>query len=195
MGLIGKVGVAKEVFENVRNVGYCPDLYNRKAKYIVDFTNPKHVYEILEHYEDLVSASEYKMDNLWGDIARTIDYYIDKANLKEQHYIILDMKKKKKSNKAITEYLHEKFGLNHTENYISTIWTQKICGEIAAAAKNHYEEFLMRDDDSAWKCCNTCGKEKFLNGRFFVKKSRSKDGYSNRCKCCDRLDRLKRKES
>lgn len=195
MGLIGKVGVAKEVFENVRNVGYCPDLYNRKAKYIVDFTNPKHVYEILEHYEDLVSASEYKMDNLWGDIARTIDYYIDKANLKEQHYIILDMKKKKKSNKAITEYLHEKFGLNHTENYISTIWTQKICGEIAAAAKNHYEEFLMRDDDSAWKCCNTCGEEKFLNGRFFVKKSRSKDGYSNRCKCCDRLDRLKRKES
>lgn len=194
MGLMGNIGVAREVFENVRGVDYCPDLFNEKAEYKIDFTNPRHVYELLEHYEEFQCAATVQpLDGMWTSIIKTLDYYIDRALLKEQHRIILELKKRKVSNRAITTYLNKKLGLTHTENYISTLWTHKICEEIAAAAKNHYDEFIARDDDNAWKKCNTCGELKFLSGRFFVKKARSKDGFSNRCKCCDKIERIERK--
>lgn len=193
LGLIGDNGPAKMVFENVREVSYCPDLYNRKASYIIDFRNPKHIYVLLDRYEELLAAAVGKIDNLWTNIAKTLDYYIDKANLKEQHYVIIAMKKRKCSNKQITQRLEQLFGLHHTENYISTIWTQKVCVEIANAAKLHYQEFLNRDDDNMWKKCNTCGEIKLKVNDYFVKKARSKDGLSNKCKMCDRLERIKRK--
>ena len=191
LGLMGEDGLARLVFEDITKVSYAPDLYNHNAKYIVDFRNPKHVYQLLEHYEELVTAAIDQPTSLMGWIGRTLDYYIGRADLKEQHYTIIEMKKRKYSNKAITNRLTELYGLHHTENYISTIWTQKICGEIAEAAKIHYEEFLLRDDESAWKTCNTCGVKKLRDNRMFVRKTKAIDGLSNRCKICDRIARQK----
>ena len=193
LGLIDDNGLGKQVFENVREVGYCPDLYNRKAEKIIDFRNPNHIYQLFEHYEDLLCGATHP-DNLFGNIARTLDWYIGQANLREQHYIIIAMKKKKCTNKQINKVLTEKCGTTHSENYISTIWTQKICKEIATAAKLHYEAFLARDDDGAWKKCNVCGAIKLRTNAYFVKKNHTGDGLSGRCKCCDRIYRLRRKE-
>lgn len=193
LGLIGEQGIAYDVFNNLREVTYAPDLYNSKAKYIIDFRNPLHVYKMLEQYEEFITCSIDKPDSLMGLIAKTLDYYIDHANLKEQHYTIIDMKKRKYTNKKITEKLTELYGLHHTENYISTIWTQKICVEIANAATLHYDSFLLRDDDSAWKVCNTCKCSKLRDSRFFVRKSKAKDGFSGRCKVCDRIARERAK--
>jgi hypothetical protein len=189
LGLMGEYGLGRQIFEDVTEVSYVPDLYNHKAKVIVDFRNPKHVYNLLEFYEELVTASIDQPTSLLGWITKTLDYYIGRANLKEQHYVIIDMKKRKCSNRAITQRLNELFGLTHTENYISTIWTQKICKEIAAAAELHYKEFLVRDDENAWKKCNMCGKKKLRSADLFTRKAKSADGLSNRCKCCDRLVR------
>lgn len=193
LGLMSESGLGRQIFEDVTKVTYAPDLYNRKAKVIIDFRNPKHVYQLLEHYEELVTASLDQPMSLLGWVAKTLDYYIGRANLKDQHYTIISMKKKKQSNKNITNKLTELYGLHHTENYISTIWTQKICGEIAEAARVHYQEFLLRDDEESWKVCNTCGKKKLRNSDMFVKKAKAVDGLSNRCKICDRLAREKTK--
>lgn len=193
MGLIGDNGLAYKVFYDIRNVDYAPDLYNFKAKYIIDFRNPTHVYKMLEQYEEFVTSSLDKPDSLMGLIAKTLDYYIERANLHEQHYTIIEMKKRKCTNKQITEKLAELYGLHHTDNYISTIYTQKICVEIANAAILHYDMFLLRDDDNAWKVCNTCGKVKLKDNRLFVKKAKAKDGFSSRCKVCDRIAREQNK--
>ena len=98
-----------------------------------------------------------------------------------------------KKNQEIREIINKKYGKSYTINYISTIWTQKICGEIAEAARIHEQEFLLRDDEKAWKKCNTCGKLKLRNSDMFVKKAKAVDGLSNRCKICDRLAREKAK--
>ena len=149
-------------------------------------------------YGDLATAAKIEESkgstSLVGKIIDTLDYYIQRANLREQHRVILDLKKNKVCNKVITKKLTELFGLHHTENYISTIWTKKICVEIANAAKLHYDEFLARDDDNAWKRCNTCGVEKLRDNRFFVKRSKTADGLSNRCKECDRINRITNKK-
>ena len=133
-----------------------------------------------------MAAAIDKPDNLLGLIPKTLDYYIGAANLKEQHYTIIQMKIRKCTNKQITNKLTELYGLHHTENYISTIWTQKICVEIANAAVAHYDMFLLRHNEENWKVCNTCGETKLRDNRYFVKKSKTKDGLSGRCKVCDR---------
>ena len=40
-----------------------------------------------------------------------------------------------------------------------------------------------------------CGKELLLSKYNFIKKSRSKDGYSNRCKICEKEERRRKKEN
>ena len=186
LGLIGESGVTRDVFFDLKKVGRDPILYNKNAKHIIDFRDPTHIYKLLDQYEEFMAAAIDKPDNLLGLIPKTLDYYIGAANLKEQHYTIIQMKIRKCTNKQITNKLTELYGLHHTENYISTIWTQKICVEIANAAVAHYDMFLLRHNEENWKVCNTCGKTKLRDNRYFVKKSKTKDGLSGRCKVCDR---------
>lgn len=186
LGLYGWSGVGKDIFENVRDILYAPPRYNSKAKFVIDFRNPKHIYELMQHYEDLAIAAIDKPDSLMGLIVRTLDWYCAHANLKGQHWLIMAMKKKKLGNKSIQMRVNKEFKTTHTENYISTIWTQKICGEIAAAAKLHDDKFIWRDDDVMWKRCNTCKQWKLRDSREFVKKTKASDGFSGRCKECDK---------
>ena len=193
LGLINDFGVGKLVFSDATNYEVRTPLYNENARHIIDFRNPKHIYSLMDYYEELATAALDNPTSLMGLIVRTLDYYIDRANLKDQHYTIIEMKKLHKKNKEINEKLTELYGLHHTENYISTIWTHKVCTEIAAAAQLHYDEFLKRNDESAWKVCCTCGRRLLRDSRMFVKKNKAKDGLSGRCKMCDRVERMRRR--
>ena len=44
-----------------------------------------------------------------------------------------------------------------------------------------------------FKKCNGCGKILLVDAENFVRKSRSKDGFSTKCKKCDRADRQRKK--
>ena len=44
-----------------------------------------------------------------------------------------------------------------------------------------------------FKTCNTCGKTLLKTSENFVKKERSKDGFTNRCKKCDKVERQRKK--
>jgi hypothetical protein len=44
-----------------------------------------------------------------------------------------------------------------------------------------------------FKKCNTCGKLLLIDAENFMRRTRSKDGFANRCKICDRNDRQYRK--
>ena len=57
---------------------------------------------------------------------------------------------------------------------------------ICAAVELNYDEFLARNYDKAWKICNRCGRELLRDSRNFVKKAKSSDGLTSRCKFCDK---------
>ena len=167
--------------------------YNKEAKYIIDFRNFEHIYYFLENYEDLKIGAENNPESTIGFLLDTLDFYISLANLSEPKKLILNYKKHKIQNEIIKEQLEKDFGLTHSANYISTIWKQKICKEIAEAAQLHYDYYLNRNKPFAWKKCNQCGKIKLKDTREFMRKSRSSDGLASRCKECDRENRLKSK--
>ena len=54
---------------------------------------------------------------------------------------------------------------------------------------NEYFESLSRFNDEK---CNGCGRWLLIDSENFVRKSRSKDGFSTKCKACDKKDRQKR---
>ena len=167
--------------------------YNKEAKYIIDFRKPDHIYYLLENYEDLRISSYDKPESTISFILDTLDFYIELAKLTEPKKLILQCKKAKVQNEEIKRKLNKEFGLTHSANYISTIWRQKICNEIADTAKLHYDYFLNRNKPFAWKKCTQCGKIKLKDTREFMRKSRSSDGLASRCKECDRENRLKSK--
>lgn len=168
--------------------------YNKNAKYILDFRNKDHIYYLLEHYEDLKISTYNKPQSIVKNILDTLNFYIDFADLSPTKKKILILKQKKFSNVAIQQIINKEFNLKHSANYISTIWKQQICEDIANAAILHYDEYLYRKDKMKWKKCNQCGEYKLIDNRNFMNKSRSSDGYSNKCKKCDKINRNKKKK-
>jgi hypothetical protein len=168
--------------------------YNEKAKFIIDFRKPEHIYYLLEAYEDLRCASDHNPESILGNLLDTLDFYQERANLSEVKKKIIALKKKKVQNTDIQRIVNKEFGTSYSANYISTIWKQRICEDIAEAANLHYDYFLNRKDPFAWKRCNQCGELKLKDTREFMRKSRSSDGLASRCKECDKQNRLLRKK-
>ncbi len=166
--------------------------YNSSAKYILDYRNPDHIYELVEYYSELSAAALNNPESLLGDIIETLDFYIEFADLDDEKTLILEDKIQKKPVIQIQKDLKEKLNIEHSPNYISTIYTQKVCGAIAEATKLHYDMYMNREYPSMWKKCNQCGEVKFLDSRVFMRKSRSSDGYNSKCKKCCKENRQKK---
>lgn len=150
-----------------------------------DFRNQEHLYQLIQHYGDLESQIEDYPDSLINNLLWTLDFYIDKAALSEQQRLIVELKKYRVSNKEIREQLKNKLGIDHRENYISTIWNKAV-GIICEAVELNYDEYLCKDYEKAWKKCNRCGKILLRDPRNFVRKAKALDGLTGRCKKCDK---------
>ncbi len=161
---------------------------DRENKPYFDFRNEEHLYYLILHYQDLRSWIEgYPEAPLW-ELIWTLDFYIGKAKLSEQQRLIVEGKKAGLSNKEIRVKLNEELGIDHQVNYISTIW-KKAVKLIVEAVELNYDEYLCKDYKKAWKKCRCCGEIKLMDQRNFVKKTKSIDGFTNRCKSCDILKR------
>lgn len=191
---LGLISSNPKRFKDILNLEERDYHYNENSKYILDFTNPLHIYYLIEYYEDLLIAAEDKPERLTDDIIETLNFYIELADLDEIKTAILELKKKKVSIKDIQAYIQEKYNSTHSKNYISTIYKQKICGAIAAAAQLHYDMYMNRDNRSKWKKCNQCGEIKFLDSRNFMRKAKSSDGYNSKCKKCCKKNRQERQK-
>lgn len=188
---LGVITINDKRFYSPREVEEKDYHYNKDAKYLIDFRNPEHIYLLFENYYDMWTYGEDKPECILSDIVKTLDFYTARADLSETRQFILECKKLKMRNEEIRVKLNNKFGLTHTANYISTIWKQNICGDIADAAILHYDYYLNRDNQFVWKRCNKCGEIKLKDTREFVRKTRSSDGLSGRCKKCDKESRKK----
>lgn len=156
-------------------------------QFIIDFRNLEHVYNIFQLYYDLEDETFKKeLESETDSLLNTLKFYIKKANLSDIHREILELKIQKKRNQDISSYINQKYNKSYTSNYISTIFRQKIIREINEAAQYHEELISNIFFPENFKKCNDCGEILLCSTHNFVKKSRSKDGYANRCKRCDK---------
>ena len=162
----------------------------RNPKFVLDFTNPDHIYQIVENFQGLMSeALSGNPDSNARNLLNTLNFYVEGAGLRPEHADIFKLKLDGRSNAQIAEIVNEIYGKSHTQNYISTLYRKTICPQIAAFAQYHWDTYRWRRFPMKWKICNRCGQRYLRDDRNFVRKSRNWDGVANRCKKCDKLIR------
>ena len=193
---LGLYTYAKQRFDDPRALEEVDYHWNENAKWVLDFRNADHIYELFELYGDLETAMDLDVESTAAALIDTLNFYRKRAYLSEEHNRILDAKMNHLSNNYICDMLKKEFGVNHSANYISTIYKQKICNKIADAATLHYDYYLNREIATAWKKCTCCGEFKLRDTREYMRRARSSDGLSSICKVCDKekRDKMKRGE-
>lgn len=162
--------------------------WEKTNKLYFDFRNKEHLYYLIKFWKEIEGmVSDEPHAPLW-ELLWTFDIYQNLTELSEQQALILEGKKKGKSNKEIQAELQDKLGIFHQVNYISTIYL-KIINKIIESVELNYDEWLAKDYGKAWKKCPYCGKFWLRDPRRFVRKSKAPDGLTNRCKVCDRQKR------
>lgn len=160
-----------------------------------DFRELEHIYNTLLLFDKLKDDSlDSSVLSTSPEFLDTLNFYISHANLSDIHSEILEMKIKHFKNQQIADRINKKYEKSYTANYISTIFRQKIIPQINSAARYHEKVVENLTFPENFKKCKGCGEKLLISTDNFVRKARSTDGFSNKCKRCDKLIRQKKKE-
>lgn len=152
---------------------------------MVSLYNPEHVSVLLTYYnqlkqeswEDLRSDMHWLLMDLDNLIARTLK---NKPILRD----LLDWKIAGYTNDEIQIFMNSKYGIQHTNQYFSTLWRNRIPKMIVEEAQKHYLIwYYTHNHTGTWKRCGKCGQLKLAHPLFFSKNN-SKDSYYSICKEC-----------
>ena len=157
-----------------------------------DFRNPEHLLKLYEFKFDLESEKDTDQARLYQTqefLLKTLHYYEEHADLSDLQQDLLRMKLTHKLNSEIASFLNKKYDKHYNENYISTLFHQKLIPQIAQAAIEHREiaENLFFPEN--FKKCRDCGRVLLLNSENFVRQKKSMDGFAPRCKKCEKVKR------
>ena len=175
-----------------RNSQFVREYFHLLCQHTIDFTNPLHVYALLENYRDLRIATHDKLNSQMRHILDAFSQIVNRTELHESREIILYYKVHKWTNERISRELEE-FGYSYATNYISTIYKKEVCAKIARQARIMDDEWLARHDPNAWRKCTECGVYKLATTDNFTNKPKNYGGLSYKCKACDKLARERRK--
>ena len=157
-----------------------------------DFRNLEHLYNAFLMLEDIRDSVDKLKDNSESTLKSfldTLQYYYEITELTDFQKEILELKTKKVTNQDIAIYINKKYGKTYNDNYISTIFRQKILAKIAETVELHYEVVKNLFFEENFKKCKDCGATLLICSDNFVKKAKSKDGFSIRCKKCEKEKR------
>ena len=167
---------------------------NPRPVLFFDFGELEHVYELFGQLNELEEEIDtLPLESNLKKLLDTLRYYITLTDLNEVQSEILDLKINKVKNQDIAQYINKKYSKSYTANYISTIFRQKIIPQINETARFHALILENMCFEENFKKCNGCGQWLLIDAQNFVRKSRSKDGFSTKCKKCDRADRQRKK--
>lgn len=181
------------------SVNFYDDIYidadgNPKNDGMISFFEPKHISALLCNYSELKQSS-------WGNFRSDLFFMMEdldrliESSLKDEHpylYKLLIYKIDGLKNEEIKQKLKEEFDIDHTVEYISSLWRNKIPKLLAGAAEKQYLTWYyshVETDPAHWKRCSRCGELKPANNRFFSRNGTSKDGYYSICKDCRKKGR------
>lgn len=152
-----------------------------------DFRELEHVYQLLDQQIELNELiPEQNIESNLKFLLDTLQFYIDQAELTDIHREILEMKLSKRKNTDIAWDINHKYGKTYTSNYISTIFRQRIIPRINDAAKYHEKIISNIFFPEEFKTCCHCGETMLRDPINFTRKSRATDGFSSRCKRCEK---------
>lgn len=158
-----------------------------KSNGLITFFNPKHISALLCNYSRLKEDvwSKFYSDSYF--MMEDLDVLIE-GTLKEKYPLYYDLvifKIDGKSNAEIQTLLNERHGIKHSQEYISSLWRNKIPKLLAEQAQEDYLLWHFTiEEKGKWKKCSRCGEVKLAHNRFFSKNKTSKDGFYSICKCC-----------
>jgi hypothetical protein len=138
------------------------------------------------------AAANAELESSLPALMETLRFYTDQAELSEIQREILDMKLRKVKNTDIALEINKKWKKTYTPNYISTIFRQRIIPKINEAAAYHEKLVGNIFFEEEFKTCTGCGRTLLRDADNFTRKSRSKDGFTSRCKHCEKEARLGR---
>ena len=152
-----------------------------------DFRQAEHVYALLDQLTEMESIlPEQDVSSNLTPFLETLKFYMEQAELNEVQREILDMKLQKKKNIDIAGDINRKYGKSYTPNYISTIFCQKIVPRINDAAIYHEKVIGSIFFPEEFKTCCHCGETMLRDPLNFTRRARSNDGFSARCKKCEK---------
>ena len=144
------------------------------VKGLISCCNAQHVSALLSNYSKLKEESWGKLnDDLWYQMDH-LDDLIDKVFDNEENQYLLDIiiwKIDGLKNEKIRQNLIEKHKITYSEEYISSLWKNKIPKMIAEQCEQDYLEWYYTEKEKGhWKKCSCCGSIKLANHHFFSKK-------------------------
>ena len=163
-----------------------PRHQNQESEFF-DFGNREHLYTYFNVRDELENASDDGSN--YEGFKFMLNCYVALARLEPIHRRIMDLKLRKESNQLIADKINKEFGRKYSPNYISTLYVQKCLQGICDAANLHAEIIQNIFFPENFKTCKDCGKTLLLNENNFVRRARSNDGFSPRCKACEKLKR------
>jgi len=149
--------------------------------------NPFHVSEILNNY---VKLKQTLFDDLHNDLRWVL---IDLENLIEQflkpkypiYFDILVLKTDGATNEEIQDHLAEHWGKHHSQEYISSLWRNKIPEIIADGYRENWLNWVYTYKIyGVYKTCSRCGETKLAHRRYFSTNQAAKYGFYSVCKEC-----------
>ena len=173
-------------------------IWSKDQQNSIDFEDPNHILMIYKNVYSLQDDGQRDPDEIYGAsmaIVKTLKFYESIAALSPSQRELLEMKIKEKSNLEIKDYINEKYGTTYNENYISTIYRQKILQTIAKAATLHRESMENIFYPENFKRCRDCGQLLLRCPEFFTRQKKSSDGFAPRCKRCQKLKREEREKN
>lgn len=154
----------------------------------VDHWNPDHISELIENYAFIKEETydDLNSDLRWMlvDLEDAIDEaFVGKEPLKQ----ILISKIDKLSNKEIQKLLLERYGISHSQEYISALYRNKIPAIIVDYLKEQWVDFVYTEKlRGEYKTCTRCGEVKLAHNRYFSINRTSRSKFYSICKECRR---------
>lgn len=173
-----------------------PGFETVKSDCIINFFEPSHISALLCNYSTLKESAWGDFENDLYYLMESLDDLVDKT-LKDKYplyYDLLIYKIDGRQNTEIQALLHQKYGIKHSVEYISSLWRKKIpklCAE--TAIREYLVWYYTYQERGRWKRCSRCGQIKLAHNIFFSKNGTSKDGLYSICKECRNAKKRKGK--
>lgn len=176
------------VYNFYSDTGYeLPDgTWHEVSKNTIDLWNPRHVSQILANYSAIVqeTAEDLESDLKW--MIYDLDNMIEKA-LADEPVLkqILISKIDKLSNEEIQKILTEEYGVTHSQEYISSLYRNKIPELIVDKIKEEWVNYVyLVHLKGEYKQCSRCGEIKLAMNRYFSINRTSSSKFYSICKIC-----------
>ena len=168
-----------------------------KVKWVIyqhnfDWENPKHVYQLMNHFSALREELNEKLDTYGRTLIWDMERYIEMAHLTPIRRSIIDKVLQQMPRDQISEELLKEFGTTYNPYYLSTLIANDIPKEIAQTATKN--RLLCETPVEELKVCKRCKRALPRHPLFYTKNSGRKDGLQSYCRECERQRRIERGE-